>query len=168
MTLYWGENRAIFEGNVRTHIEREPDAAAAGQPATGDRYRRRRGHDRSYEQFEWRAVGSLTERGGVELALGAAGALAALLALSCPAAWAQTPIGGFSSLGSGDSKKPIDIESDRLEVDDKKHTAIFVGNVSATQGDNNLKAPRLEVFYESANQAQGRTSAGKPPRRQSR
>lgn len=26
MTLYWGENRAIFEGNVRTHIEREPDA----------------------------------------------------------------------------------------------------------------------------------------------
>jgi lipopolysaccharide export system protein LptC len=26
MTLYWGENRAVFEGNVRTHIEREPDA----------------------------------------------------------------------------------------------------------------------------------------------
>lgn len=25
MTLYWGENRAIFEGNVRTHVEREPD-----------------------------------------------------------------------------------------------------------------------------------------------
>jgi hypothetical protein len=32
MTLHWGENRAIFEGNVRTHIEREPDAAAARQP----------------------------------------------------------------------------------------------------------------------------------------
>ena len=24
MTLYWGESRAVFEGNVRTHIEREP------------------------------------------------------------------------------------------------------------------------------------------------
>lgn len=29
MTLYWGENRAVFEGNVRTHIEREADAAPA-------------------------------------------------------------------------------------------------------------------------------------------
>ena len=94
------------------------------------------------------------------MAFGAAGALVALLALACPSAWAQAPIGGFSGLGSGDSKKPIDIESDRLEVDDKKHTAIFIGNVSATQGDNNLKAPRLEVFYESANQAQGAGKGG--------
>lgn len=82
--------------------------------------------------------------------------LAAALILFCPAASAQTPIGGFSGLSSGtDSKKPIDIESDRLEVDDKKHMAIFIGNVSATQGSNNLKAPRLEVFYENANQQQG-------------
>ncbi len=88
------------------------------------------------------------------LAFGAAaGAFAAALALSAPAAWAQTPTSGFSSLNNGaDSKKPIDIESDRLEVDDKKHIAIFIGNVSATQGDNNLKAPRLEVFYENADQ----------------
>jgi lipopolysaccharide export system protein LptA len=94
------------------------------------------------------------------VALAAAGALAALLALSCPPAWAQAPIGGFSGLSGSDSKKPIDIESDRLEVDDKKHTAIFIGNVSVTQGDNNLKAPRLEVFYESAGQAQGAGKAG--------
>ena len=83
----------------------------------------------------------------------------AALALSCPAAWAQTPISGFSGLSNGgNSKKPIDIESDRLEVDDQKHTATFIGNVSATQGDNNLKAPRLEVFYEKADQSQ---AAGK-------
>ncbi len=95
------------------------------------------------------------------LAYGAAGALAAVLALSCPAAWAQTPISGFSGLSSGgDSKKPIDIESDRLEVDDQKHTATFIGNVSATQGDNNLKAPRLEVFYEKADQSQAAGKGG--------
>ena len=94
------------------------------------------------------------------MAFGAAGTLVVLLALSCPTAWAQAPIGGFSGLGSSDSKKPIDIESDRLEVDDKKHTAIFIGNVSATHGDNNLKAPRLEVFYESASQAQGAGNGG--------
>ncbi len=32
MTLYWGESRAIFEGNVRTHIDREPETAAPEQP----------------------------------------------------------------------------------------------------------------------------------------
>jgi lipopolysaccharide export system protein LptC len=35
MTLYWSENRAVFEGNVRTHIERKPEAASAGQTAAG-------------------------------------------------------------------------------------------------------------------------------------
>ncbi len=94
------------------------------------------------------------------LAYGAVGALVAAFALSCPSAWAQAPIGGFSGLSGPDSKKPIDIESDRLEVDDKKHTAIFIGNVSATQGDNNLKAPRLEVFYENANQQQTADKSG--------
>jgi lipopolysaccharide export system protein LptC len=28
MTLYWGESRAIFEGNVHTHLERQPAAVA--------------------------------------------------------------------------------------------------------------------------------------------
>jgi lipopolysaccharide export system protein LptA len=82
MTLHWGEQRAIFEGNVRTHIERAAQAGASG----------------------------------------------------------------------ADAKKPIDIESDRLEVDDKQHIAIFIGNTSATQGDDNLKAQRLEVTYENKSQ----------------
>jgi lipopolysaccharide export system protein LptA len=71
--------------------------------------------------------------------------------------YAQTPGSGFRGIGSGDNaKKPIDIESDRLEVDDKRHVAIFIGNVSANQGDYNLRAPRLEVTYER----QGGDSAG--------
>jgi len=86
---------------------------------------------------------------------------AAALALSFSAAWGQSQIGGFSGLSGGDSKKPIDIESDRLEVDDKNHTAVFIGNVSATQGDNNLKAPRLEVFYENASQPQAADKGAK-------
>jgi lipopolysaccharide export system protein LptC len=28
MTLHWGESRAVFEGNVRTHLERTPPAAS--------------------------------------------------------------------------------------------------------------------------------------------
>ena len=81
-------------------------------------------------------------------------AAVALLALS-GGARAQTPGSGFSSLGGSNSKKPIDIESDRLEVDDQKHVAIFTGNVSATQGDYNLRAPRLEVTYDKAAEAAG-------------
>ena len=83
MTLYWGENRAVFEGNVRTHIEREPDAAAVGRPGTGTvtgsgeatigftRIRMARG----------RQVNGARR---LKVALGAACALVALLALSCP------------------------------------------------------------------------------------
>ncbi|MGO9174159.1 MAG: LPS export ABC transporter periplasmic protein LptC [Rhodomicrobium sp.] len=33
MTLYWGESRAIFEGNVRTHIERQAEAAGSQELA---------------------------------------------------------------------------------------------------------------------------------------
>ena len=78
---------------------------------------------------------------------------------------AQAPIAGFSSVGGANSKKPIDIESDRLEVDDQKHVAVFSGNVSATQGDYNVRAPRLEVTYdkaaEPASQEQGGAQASK-------
>jgi lipopolysaccharide export system protein LptA len=81
-------------------------------------------------------------------------------------AFAQSQVGGFGALSGANSKKPIDIESDRLEVDDKKHIAIFTGSVSATQGDYNLTAPRLDVFYENKDSTspQPQTSApGKPP-----
>ncbi|KAI93559.1 organic solvent tolerance protein OstA [Rhodomicrobium udaipurense JA643] len=75
---------------------------------------------------------------------------------------AQTPGSGFRGIGSGDNaKKPIDIESDRLEVDDKRHVAIFIGNVSANQGDYNLRAQRLEVTYER----QGGEGAGDKARK---
>ncbi|MBT3069965.1 hypothetical protein KKP04_03665 [Rhodomicrobium sp. Az07] len=90
--------------------------------------------------------------------------------LSAPS-HAQTPGSGFRGLNSADnSKKPIDIESDRLEVDDKRRIAIFIGNVSATQGDYNLKAPRLEVSYErqGGDGAAGRKAGGAEPTRASK
>ena len=33
MTMYWAESRAIFEGHVRTHLEREAGALASGSAA---------------------------------------------------------------------------------------------------------------------------------------
>ncbi len=84
-------------------------------------------------------------------------AVAAFLAFTAAGdARAQTPAPaqGFAGLNGQNSKKPIDIESDRLEVDDRAKIATFVGNVSATQGDFNLRCPLLEVTYENAPQAQ--------------
>jgi lipopolysaccharide export system protein LptA len=91
-----------------------------------------------------------------------AAALAAV-ALLAPS-HAQAPVPGFSSIGGDNAKKPINIESDRLEVDDKKHVAIFTGNVSATQGEYNLRAPRLEVTYDKQPQAQQDHNRVAPPR----
>jgi lipopolysaccharide export system protein LptA len=46
---------------------------------------------------------------------------------------------------SGD--KPIQIESDKLEVRDADGLAIFTGNVSVVQGDTLLKSGKMTVHY---------------------
>ncbi len=66
---------------------------------------------------------------------------------------AQGSGNAFSGYSSQNANKPIDIESDRLEVDDKTNIATFTGNVSATQGDYNLKSQKLEVTYAKAGEA---------------
>jgi len=43
--------------------------------------------------------------------------------------------------------KPIQIESDNLEVHDKDSTAIFTGNVNVVQGTTLMKAGRMVVHY---------------------
>jgi lipopolysaccharide export system protein LptA len=95
-----------------------------------------------------------TLRLAASLALGAALSVP-LLAMAVDAAAAQqekkqaSPFQGFSS----DNGKPVDVNSDSLEVYQNEQKAIFVGNVVAVQGDSTLKTPRLIVFYEN-------TSAG--------
>lgn len=43
--------------------------------------------------------------------------------------------------------KPIQIESDKLEVHDKDSTAVFSGNVNVVQGTTVMKAGRMVVHY---------------------
>lgn len=47
-----------------------------------------------------------------------------------------------------DSRQPVDVRSERFDLDDIKHLAIFRGNVVATQGDSIMKAPEMHVTYE--------------------
>ena len=74
---------------------------------------------------------------------------AALLAIAAPSsvALAQAPI---SALKGHDSNAPIDVASDRIEVQDRTDRAIFAGNVRVRQAQLSLDTERLTVAYTSA------------------
>ncbi len=70
-----------------------------------------------------------------------------IAAMLSPSASAQAPGSTLATNYAANSDKPIDIVADVLEVDDQKKIAVFKGNVSATQGDFNLRAKELQVTY---------------------
>jgi lipopolysaccharide export system protein LptA len=81
------------------------------------------------------------------LRLSACLAAAGFLALSAsPAAvWAQaSSIKGLSL----SNNKPIQIESDKLEIHEQEKKALFDGNVSVVQGTMTLKSMHMVVFYK--------------------
>lgn len=49
---------------------------------------------------------------------------------------------------------PIEIASDTLEVLQNEHKAIFIGNVIATQGNINMRAEKMTVFYREEQSGQ--------------
>ena len=60
---------------------------------------------------------------------------------------------------SQDSKQPIEITADKLEVQQQQRLAIFSGNVDARQGEIRLRASTLRVHYADTNAAQGNAEA---------
>ena len=73
----------------------------------------------------------------------------ATLMLALAAAAAAIPAHGqaVSALKGHDSNAPVDVEADRIEVQDRADRAIFSGNVRAKQGDLSLASARLTVAY---------------------
>ena len=67
--------------------------------------------------------------------------------LLCPAGQAAAQSFGGAFEGMSNSKEPIQIEADRLEVVDGQGTALFEGNVAVVQGTTLLKTSRLKVYY---------------------
>lgn len=51
---------------------------------------------------------------------------------------------------AANSGLPIEVKSERLDVDDTAKTALFKKNVIAKQGDAILEAPELDVYYEGS------------------
>jgi lipopolysaccharide export system protein LptA len=57
----------------------------------------------------------------------------------------STPL---SSLG-GNSRDPIKIDADRLDVRDRESMAIFSGNVVAVQGKTTIRCSKMTIVYEN-------------------
>ncbi|UCH46784.1 MAG: lipopolysaccharide transport periplasmic protein LptA [Betaproteobacteria bacterium] len=60
-----------------------------------------------------------------------------------------------------DRDKPVNIEADKVEIDDQKKEAIFQGNVVLTQGTLMLKADRIVVNQDESGFQSG-VAYGKP------
>jgi lipopolysaccharide export system protein LptA len=79
------------------------------------------------------------------------------LAQARPQAAKRTdPFGGFG----GNSKDPIRIDADRLEVFDKDQKAIYTGDVVAVRGTTTIRATTMTIFYDNSKQGQGAQAAG--------
>lgn len=83
---------------------------------------------------------------------------AALLAFMSAAA-AQEAGGRLTGLKL-DSDKPIEIESDQLEVRENEGVAIFTGNVSVVQGPTLMRSGKMTVYYDKDSQSGGSATTG--------
>ena len=76
------------------------------------------------------------------------GIILATAALVATAALAQvTQVQPTSALKGHNTNAPVDVTSERLEVQERADRAVFVGNVHATQADLTLDTERLTVAY---------------------
>jgi lipopolysaccharide export system protein LptA len=69
---------------------------------------------------------------------------------------------GLTQNFSANANKPVDINSEALEVDDKKKTATFKGKVSVVQGDFRLKSETIVVHYVSTDKPADGTAKAAP------
>jgi len=60
-----------------------------------------------------------------------------------------------SALAGHNTNAPVDVTSDRIEVQDRADRAVFSGNVHATQGDLTLDTARLTVAYSGGEGSSG-------------
>ena len=82
-----------------------------------------------------------------------------LAAALTPASFAQEAKGKPSGL-SKNSKDPINIEADSLEVFDKEGKAVYSGNVIVTQGETVMKAKKMQIFYVRSEEGQAAPAEG--------
>jgi lipopolysaccharide export system protein LptA len=94
-------------------------------------------------------------------AVGKAGIILATTALAATAALAQVKQqSSVSALKGHNTNAPVDVQADRIEVQDKADRAVFSGNVHAVQAEMTLDTPRLTVAYSGGGAATSSTANG--------
>lgn len=73
-----------------------------------------------------------------------------IAAVSLPAHAQGIALGPFRQ----DPDEPVEVTSERLEVDNSAGIAIFIGDVIVIQGEMRLTAPRVRVEYTSGDEGQ--------------
>ena len=76
---------------------------------------------------------------------------AALIGLTLGAGALAQSGGQVSALKGHDSNAPVNVDADRIEVQDRADRAVFAGNVKARQGNLTLTTARLTLAYTSGN-----------------
>ncbi len=76
-------------------------------------------------------------------------AYASLLGLTLGTGALAQSGGQVSALKGHDSNAPVDVDADRIEVQDRADRAVFAGNVRARQGNLTLSTARLTLAYTS-------------------
>jgi len=74
-------------------------------------------------------------------------AAAALVLLAAGPALAQSSASSTMSGLKLSNDQPIQIESDKLEVQQEQNVAVFTGNVNVVQGTTLMKAGKMTVYY---------------------
>jgi lipopolysaccharide export system protein LptA len=69
-----------------------------------------------------------------------------------------TPLLGFGS----NSREPIKIDANRLEVFDKENRAIYSGDVVAVQGPTTVRCSKMTIFYSQGRDSDGQRAASAP------
>lgn len=59
-----------------------------------------------------------------------------------------------TALKNHNSNAPVDFAADRIELQDRADRAVLTGNVEVSQGNMTLKASRVTIAYNSAQQTQ--------------
>jgi len=85
--------------------------------------------------------------------------LTGLTGMGIAAAAIGTPALG-QALRNHNTDGPVDVEADRIEVQDRADRAVFSGNVRVRQGAMTLDAARLTVAYASGGNSGGSSSTG--------
>lgn len=83
------------------------------------------------------------------------------IALAAALFTAASLIGNPASAERADREKPVNLEADRVDLDDAKKEAVFEGNVSLTQGTLLIKADKI-IVKQDADGFQYGIAFGKP------